>query len=1039
MSTKNSRLPSYEELFGKLDFQKGDEARSVYSPAAYLADLLQLLDDNFVPNGSAEHPDLHQRRPDIQAIPLNAENTFTEAPYLDIVNTVLANAIGGDAYATLKTSRYPLHLPFHLENEQFKKYLHALEVAPAQLYQQFAPQPDLTLVARERLGLSQEEYAFVTTELSAEAAVKAGYGLSDRTPLSELLQIELFLKTTGLSGQELRELLFHGLGDAAQGQAAAFFINHELGGYMELGEDEATLVWHGVPEESDTTVAQSDQPQSILVDWFDRVNRFVMLAHKIGFTFSELDLALRSCCHNQLNEAAIRTLAVIQHLREQYMLSLDVVCSFFNPPSIMGIGDEVTPTDLLAVQNKENRRRLAKALGLSEKDLIAIVTQFGNKLAADQSASIVSSISKPGLAAFLYRVSALAEVLDISPVELFCLLDIVEKDPSIRTYNNFNLLIESEQQALDCYKMLADGDVSAIIWLVQLLFAIVQWMQANSFGSEELAQILNGRDKTPAEQTRRRNQKIAVLDNLYQQFKPVMVDAGLFVSDRFDERSARVIFETVTAAGAGLASKQDRRLVRFDPALAAAAAYQALTQLAVIRTADFMQLGLEERLLDKIFRNLIIREYLTTEGKVIEERLPKHAADFVLASDFQAQQEALFMIIHDLYSDEDREEALNAAQDAVMEVALYPSDLEALEELTTAQRNELYDNLIFNGYLDTDGTILRADFFVLTENVADFAVNVDLRAVADAVFEQIVSQIQQFAAAPLALEVGIFAELPLTPAEVEALVENLRFNEYLDANNLLVNKGALLSQNVAEFNLALAFYPLRSPILEAIQQFIDAFQAGFYTLTRETFRAIADAVVAQQVVAHLEREYLRNGRPDEAMQAFFLDPANKALFQVGPDFTAADNALIFDHIAALLIQQQPYQLPVSSLADHGFDAEEMAELLEVLRVSAHVTDGLLLPENEIRYFLHIDNALEFSIEAFEDYNKDIFFMLHDVAKETAAAIDEIVETLNVRAQNQVDVVLEVLQEAFVVFTTVQKTCATSSWKVMPKRERDGCP
>jgi len=41
------QLPSYERLFGEIDFQKGDDARSVYSPAAYLADLLQLIDDEF--------------------------------------------------------------------------------------------------------------------------------------------------------------------------------------------------------------------------------------------------------------------------------------------------------------------------------------------------------------------------------------------------------------------------------------------------------------------------------------------------------------------------------------------------------------------------------------------------------------------------------------------------------------------------------------------------------------------------------------------------------------------------------------------------------------------------------------------------------------------------------------------------------------------------------------------------------------------------------------------------------------------------------
>ena len=45
MRIENS-LPSYQKLFGDLDFVEGDESRSVYSPAAYLADLLQLPADD---------------------------------------------------------------------------------------------------------------------------------------------------------------------------------------------------------------------------------------------------------------------------------------------------------------------------------------------------------------------------------------------------------------------------------------------------------------------------------------------------------------------------------------------------------------------------------------------------------------------------------------------------------------------------------------------------------------------------------------------------------------------------------------------------------------------------------------------------------------------------------------------------------------------------------------------------------------------------------------------------------------------------------
>jgi hypothetical protein len=39
----NNNLPDFETLFGAIEFKEGDPARSVYSPAAYLTDLLQLM------------------------------------------------------------------------------------------------------------------------------------------------------------------------------------------------------------------------------------------------------------------------------------------------------------------------------------------------------------------------------------------------------------------------------------------------------------------------------------------------------------------------------------------------------------------------------------------------------------------------------------------------------------------------------------------------------------------------------------------------------------------------------------------------------------------------------------------------------------------------------------------------------------------------------------------------------------------------------------------------------------------------------------
>lgn len=212
-------LPSYQDLFGELDFKTSDDARSVYSPAAYLADLLQLLDDRF------EDPALEQRRDDIKEILLNADNTFTLVPYLDIVNEVLERKIGGDVYAKLTDKTYPFNLPFNLDHEGVKKCLTYLGITAEQLYRQFAPQPDPDIVARVYLGLSLEEYRLVTAPLDdfssdedkkqVEQKIKQHYQLDDGETWESLKVVERFLKATDLTGPQVRELLFQKLSTSA--------------------------------------------------------------------------------------------------------------------------------------------------------------------------------------------------------------------------------------------------------------------------------------------------------------------------------------------------------------------------------------------------------------------------------------------------------------------------------------------------------------------------------------------------------------------------------------------------------------------------------------------------------------------------------------------------------------------------------------------------------------------------------------------------------------------------------------------------------
>jgi len=96
---------NFKSLFQLTDLCECEHCRSVYSPAAYLVDVLQFLKNRLVKDttitGSASVKKakdvLFERRSDIGDIDLSCENTNTPLPYIDVVCELLEEAIAPDA------------------------------------------------------------------------------------------------------------------------------------------------------------------------------------------------------------------------------------------------------------------------------------------------------------------------------------------------------------------------------------------------------------------------------------------------------------------------------------------------------------------------------------------------------------------------------------------------------------------------------------------------------------------------------------------------------------------------------------------------------------------------------------------------------------------------------------------------------------------------------------------------------------------------------------------------------------------------------
>ncbi|MFI6503342.1 hemopexin repeat-containing protein [Nonomuraea typhae] len=1075
----NGPLPSYAQLFGELDFREGDEARTVCSPAAYLVELLRLME------GAFGRPAVLDRRPDLREIPLDHDNTFTPIPYLDIVNRVLENRTDkARPYDKLLGLKHPLILPFSLEHERVKNHLRHLGVDPVEFARLFEAAPDHDLAARLRLGLSGEDVQVIVTPVSGANAVKALYGLENRDAVALLQEPERFRAALGLSGAELGELL------GLPGVRAS----------VDAGR--TALQWDGAGN-------------AVPNEWLERVNRFVRLARRTGWSLTELCLVLRTCNEARVDAAAVRIAAAVKHLGEAADLTVTEVCALLT----RGVPEEDDPLaalgawggDLLGAHNKRYRADAARVTGLAADELTEIVTAYRARSAEgpfdrarsaegpfDRARSAEGPFDREGEAwaalSLLRRIGRLAAALGLAAGELLQLMDALDSDPALHRHPAFPTLSGGGPDGRDCFRVLDDGTPGAALWLVETLQGVVAWMREAGLGAQDLAAVLDG----PPEEAGERQ---ALLTALADRFEQVALEPRALVCERFGPRAAQVLHEILTGHAGAVVSPRDPRLLRLDPAGARAAAYEAVHDLGVLTAGDLTGLGLGERLAAKIFTNLVLNGFLDAGGVLAEP-----IEDRPLARDFSAHAAAVAALVTSGGGE------------------LYPSDLASLGELSESERAELYDNLVHNGVVDADGMVRTG---------APVEAGVDLDDVEEAVLGVLRERAERFSRTPLVADLGRYGGLDPVPS--------LRFNGYLDADGAYLDKGALARTRVEDFTLALEFYPHRRAILEAAQEQIARFRAQSYAFTAEDFAEVADAAMAVRVLDTLaaavgaeagevaladldatlgpvrapadggtdatseaeedlteeeegfagsEEDLVEDESDDEfdddlddeelwkgewegpapegdldapeeaagketpagedsgagetpagedaeagetpagedsgagetpeagtavtARAAPAHEPGPVAALLAGAGFTAQEAATAEGRIGEVRAGQQAYHLDPGALTALGFDDDERDRLLGLLIDRGDLDDHLAVPMDRLAAFGRISSALDYRLEGLEDYEKDVFFLLHAAATQTAAAVTEVVQRLEAQQGRQRKALFDVLQDALAV-------------------------
>jgi peptidoglycan hydrolase-like protein with peptidoglycan-binding domain len=329
--------PTWASLFGGVDYCRCEQCRSIYGPAAYLADLLGWLDSHDAGHRTAFER-LDERRPDLQRIELSCENTNTLLPYVDLGNEILEVLVlnpGGRAaepvvpQATTATSPelladpehldpraydehlaeavFPYTLPFDLWGELGRAYFQHLGVRRSDLMEALrAPGAGSLEIDAERLRLSTLERRILTGATRHDTWEFWGYpsaapnGTDYKT---DLAVVSVFLDRAGIEYEQLLDLLH------------SRFVN----------PSGATRVTGAGCDTDATTVA------SLTDELLERAQRFLRLWRNRGWTMLDLDKALRGLAVTELDTGGLARLADLDRVLALTGAPLLEVLSWWGP------------------------------------------------------------------------------------------------------------------------------------------------------------------------------------------------------------------------------------------------------------------------------------------------------------------------------------------------------------------------------------------------------------------------------------------------------------------------------------------------------------------------------------------------------------------------------------------------------------------------------------------------------------------------------------------------------------------------------------
>lgn len=453
-----SGLPDLETLFGSLDYCECQHCKSVYSPAAYLTDLLRFLDEKIAQSGGSKTVKdiLLERRPDIDDIGLNCENAHKPLPYIDLVCEVLEHAIKAPsadpnfAHNTTLSAEQLQAIPQYLRADAYSvlaldatypKALNLwLEEAGVLLEHLGIPYYELMQTWRGGNGPSSVSIAaaYFNLPTSLQQFVTVPYPFSGTIP--SRYNVALVLEGMNITYGELLELL------------QTDFVNPSDGSLMVIEREAGSCAINKQELVNGTNTK------------IEKLIRFTLLWRALNWDMWELDLLIMNpkIGNGTLNAACLQRLKEFHELQQRLGLSVEELVAFYDDLDIMERRDASNKEILNfysrlflnpAVDNPHFATfeipvvTSSSTINQTHSSTIAAV------LKADEAA-VFNMLSAPGgptfatglnTLSFIYRKVTLAKKLDLSIAELDKLIGLSGLGNVFGSMANTKLLLDYKE------------------------------------------------------------------------------------------------------------------------------------------------------------------------------------------------------------------------------------------------------------------------------------------------------------------------------------------------------------------------------------------------------------------------------------------------------------------------------------------------------------------------------------------------------------------------------------------------------------------